>query len=151
MKRIILATLLVAGACHSAKADDYQYLTVAHSSVEQSIELASIQKITFNTKANQIVVTTTEGETTFPISEMEKMYFSATPTAIKALPNESECLQMTGNQLNVKGNGMLRIYSSNGALQRMAKVEGDTHVDMSNLPKGVYIISLGNQVIKIQK
>lgn len=135
----------------SLMADDYQYLTVAQSSTETSIALASIQKITFETAAGNVVVTTTEGEVRFPISEMEKMFFSNSTTSIQSLPQKSESLRMQRGQLKVNGKGFLRIYASNGSLQRMANVEGETTISLDNLPKGTYIVNLGDQTIKIQK
>jgi len=150
MKKIVLAMVL-GTASLSMMADDYQYLTIANKSNENSIELASIQKITFDVAAGNVVVTTTEGEARFPISEMEKMYFSTTPTALEALPVKSEGLKLERGTLKVKGNGILRIYGSNGALQRMAKVEGESNISLENLTKGTYIVVLGNQTIKIQK
>lgn len=150
MKRTFLAVILCAGSL-SLMADDYQYLTIAHKSGENQIELASIQKITFETTAGNVVVTTTEGEVRFPISEMEKMYFSATPSAIEALPLKSDALKMHNGQLKVSGKGLLRIYSSNGALQRMAKIEGESTISLDNLSKGTYIVNMGSQTIKIQK
>lgn len=150
MRKIILASIFLAGSL-SAMADDYQYLTVAQSGSEKSITLATIQKITFDTQAGNVVVHTTEGQVLFPISEMEKMYFSATIDAVKALPLQSEALKLERGELKVKGDGLLRIYGANGSVQRMAKVNGETSVSLDNLPKGTYIVNLGNQTIKIKK
>lgn len=150
MKKIIFASLLFVASLPML-ADDYQYLTVAHASVEQSIELASIQKITFDTQGGHTIVTTTEGEVRFPISEMEKMFFSATPTAIKSLPAKSDNLSYAKGKLNVDAEGVLYIYAASGQAVRMAKVDGKTSISLSNLPKGTYIVKLGSQTIKIQK
>ncbi len=150
MKRILLSTIFLAGSL-SLMADDYQYLIVSSNSQEQNIELAAIQKITFEVSAGNVVVTTTEGEVRFPISEMEKMFFSTTPTAIEAMPKKSETLAVSNGALKVKGEGLLRIFASNGALLRMAKVEGETSISLDNLPKGTYIVNMGKQTIKIQK
>lgn len=149
MKKTILMALLLSAGSMAAMADDYKYLTVATNSAEESIELATIQKITFEGK--NVVVTTSAGQATFPQSEMQKMFFSATATAIEAMPQQSESLKVAQGVLSVKGNGMVHIYSSNGALQRLAKVEGDAKISLNNLPKGVYIISMGNQTIKVSK
>lgn len=149
MKKSLVMALLLSAGSMSAMADDYKYLTVATSNAEESIELATIQKITF--EGTNVVVTTSAGQATFPQSEMQKMFFSTTATAIEAMPQQSESLKVNKGILNVKGNGMLHIYGSNGALQRMAKVEGEAKISLNNLPKGVYIISMGNQTIKVSK
>lgn len=150
MKKRIVTYLLFAASI-PAMAEDYQYLTVTRNSTEKSIELASIKKITFEANAGNVVVTTTEGEERFPLSEMEKMFFSVTPTAIEAMPMQSEGMKLVKGELKVKGEGMLRIYNASGSLQRMAQVKGETSISLENLPSGTYIVNLGNQTIKFKK
>lgn len=148
-KKILLVALLALGSA-VAVADDLQYMTVAYNGIEQSIELESIRKITFEN--NNVVVYTAEGQLTFAQSEMERMFFSATPTAIESLPTEGEGLRMEGGVLHVSGQtGRLYVYGSNGALQHMAEVSGPASINLGGLAKGVYIVRLGSQVIKIQK
>lgn len=148
-KTTIIALFLTASL--GVMADDYQYLTVAQADKEQSVELASIQKITFEVAQGNVVVTTTEGEVRFPINEMEKMYFSATATAVKALPTKSKALSFARNELTVNGTGMLYVYAANGAVVRMARMEGKTNVNLGNLPQGTYVVKFGDQTIKVQK
>lgn len=150
MKKRIVTYLLFAASI-PAMAEDYQYLTVTRNSTEKSIELACIKKITFEANAGNVVVTTTEGEERFPLSEMEKMFFSVTPTAIEAMPMQSEGMKLVKGELKVKGEGMLRIYNASGSLQRMAQVKGETSISLENLPSGTYIVNLGNQTIKFKK
>lgn len=85
MKKLIIMAMLAIGT--TAFAEDYKYLTMAYNSVEQSIELATVQKITF--EGGQVVVATSEGNQTFPQSQMEKMFFSQTPTAVKSVTAEA--------------------------------------------------------------
>lgn len=150
MKKLFFS-FLVFVASASAMAQDYKYLTVATTGAEQSIELATIQKITFDMQAGLVVVTTSEGQVSFPQGEMQKMFFADAPTAIESLPLKSEGLCVTGGDLLVQGKGLLRIYNAAGSLQRMAHVEGDARVSLSNLPAGLYIVNLGKQTIKISK
>lgn len=148
MKKL-LVTALILGSSTNVMADDYKYLTAKYNNEEKSIELASIRKITF--EAGDVVVYTSEGQVKFPLSEMEKMFFSEAPTAIESMPMETASMKVSGGVLSVSGNGLLRIYSSNGQLQQMAKVDGSSRISLQNLPKGVYIISIGNQSIKFNK
>lgn len=150
MKKFILAIVAIAMSS-VAKAEDYKYLTVATSSQESSIELATIQKIMFDMTKETVIVITSEGEVSFPQKEMQKMFFSEAATAIETMAAESDNLQLAGGVLNAKGNGLLRIYNAAGALQRMANVEGSAKISLGNLPAGVYIINLGNQTIKVKK
>ena len=148
MKKL-LVTALILGSSTNVMADDYKYLTAKYNNEEKSIELASIRKITF--EAGDVVVYTSEGQVKFPLSEMEKMLFSEAPTAIESMPMETASMKVSGGVLSVSGNGLLRIYSSNGQLQQMAKVDGSSRISLQNLPKGVYIINIGNQSIKFNK
>ena len=86
MKKLIIMAMLAIGT--TAFAEDYKYLTVGYNSVEQSIELASIQKITF--EGGQVVVATSEGDQTFPQAQMEKMFFTQNPTAVKSVTAETK-------------------------------------------------------------
>ena len=81
-KKFLLGSVLMAASL-SSTADDLNYLTVAYNNVEQSIELSTVQKITFE-EGNAVVYTT--GETyTYPLSEMQKMTFTQDPNAIKSI------------------------------------------------------------------
>lgn len=151
MKKIIFSAALFAAASFAYAQDEYKYLTVSTSSAEQSIELATIQKITFDTQAQLVVVTTSEGVVKFPQSELSKMYFTDAATAIEALPLSSDDLHVRNGQLTVGGTGLLRIYNAAGALQRMSHVEGSATISLGNLPAGAYIINFGKQTIKTLK
>ena len=84
MKKLIIMAMLAIGT--TAFADDYKYLTMGYNSVEKSIELSTIQKITFEN--GQVVVATSNGNETFQLSEMEKMFFSSVATSVKDVKSE---------------------------------------------------------------
>lgn len=146
-KTMIIAALLMSSI--SMTADDGKYLTVAYSGIEESITLATVKKITFD--ATSVIVNTTEGDKKFPLAEMKKMTFTATPTAIEAMPIESEGLKMQDGNLLVSGKGTLRIYNASGALVGISAVEGEQVVGLQGLQRGLYIVNMGDQTIKIQK
>lgn len=147
-KKFLLGSVLMAASL-SSTADDLNYLTVGYNNVEQSIELSTVQKITFE-EGNAVVYTT--GETyTYPLSEMQKMTFTQDPTAIKSLPTESDDLKFLNGQLSVSGKGTLRVYNASGALIRMANIEKKSNVSLNGLKPGLYVISMGDQTIKITK
>lgn len=132
-----------------ADGNDYSYLTIQAGSNEQSIELATIQKITF--EQDNVLVTTTEGTVTFAQSEVQKLFFSATPSAIKSMSGKAKGLVVSSNTLTANGNGLLYIYNASGMLQHMAMVQGKARISLSNLPKGIYIICLGSETIKVTR
>lgn len=147
MKKYVLAAMMM--ACTAMWADKYNFLTVSTTG-EDYISLPTIQKITF--ADGNCVVTTTTGDYTYPLSEVKKMYFSVDdPTAIEALPQEAENLQYKDGKLKVNGDGMLRIYSSNGALVQMANVKKGANISLASLQSGLYIVSMGDKTIKVTK
>lgn len=148
MKKHVLAAILMM-ACTTMWADKYNFLTVSATG-EEYISLPTIQKITF--ADGNCVVTTTSGDYTYPLSEIKKMYFSVDdPTAIEALPQQAENLQYKDGKLKVDGDGMLRIYSSNGALVQLANVKKGANINLSNLKSGLYIVNMGDKTIKLTK
>lgn len=118
MKKLLLFTLLLVGT--TAYAEDYLYLTMGYNNMEKSIVLETIQKITFEN--GQVVVTTSEGVETFELAQMQRMFFSDTATAVKAIDNEQD-------------KGDKAIYDLSGR-----RVE--------NPQKGIYIVNGKKVVIK---
>ena len=147
MKHLLMAILMMAST--TMWADNYNFLTVS-STGEEYISLPTIQKITFSD--GNCVVTTTNGDYTYPLNEIKKMYFSVDdPTAIEALPQEAENLKYKNGKLKVEGDGMLRIYNANGALVQLANVKKGANINLSNLKSGLYIVNMGDKTIKITK
>ena len=79
------------------------------------------------------------------------MTFTANPTAIKALPTQEKGLTYKGGTLKVTGTGVLRIYNSAGALLQIAHVKDAANINLSALPKGVYVVNMGQKTIKVKK
>ncbi len=147
MKHLLVAILMVAST--TMWADKYNFLTVS-STGEDYISLPTIQKITF--ADGNCIVTTTTGNYTYPLSELKKMYFSVDdPTAIEALPQEAENLKFKDGILMAKGDGMLRIYSANGALIQLANVKKGANINLGSLKPGMYIVNMGDKTIKLTK
>ena len=148
MKNFLVAILLMASTT-TMWADKYNFLTVS-STGEEFISLPTIQKITFS--EGNCIVATTNGDYTYPLKEIKKMYFSVDdPTAIEALPQEAENLKYKDGKLKVEGDGMLRIYNANGALVQLANVKKGANINLSNLKSGLYIVNMGDKTIKLTK
>ncbi|MDE6634206.1 MAG: hypothetical protein K2J96_02965 [Bacteroidaceae bacterium] len=128
MKKFLFLTLSVVAS--AAWADNYSYLTVGYNSVEKSIVLEPVQKITF---ANgQMLVTTSNGTEAFPQNQLEKMFFSTVPTAIESVQaNASSSEQTEGAIYDLSGRRV-----SDAALSAKA------------LKKGLYIVNGRKVVIK---
>lgn len=149
MKKTLITALLAVTTLTTMADDDLRYLTLQTTTQDQSIELATIQKITF--EDTNVLITTTKGTVTFAQAEVQKLYFSATPTAIAQLAEQSKGLVVTNGSLVANGSGLLYVYNPSGVLMQMAKVEGKTRISLGNLPKGLYIVSLNGETIKLTK
>lgn len=146
--RNLLAALLLL-ACTSMLADNFKYLTISYNGTEQNISLPIVQKITFQN--GYVVVTTTEGENSYPISVMERITFTESADAIKALPEQAENLTYENGTLAIKGNGLMRVYNTSGALVSIANIKEGANISLDGLPTGVYIVRMGDKAIKIKK
>ena len=149
MKTFFAALLLMVST--NLMADDYNFLTLTNNGTERNISLPIVQRITF--EEGYVVVTTTEGKHSFPIANLDKISFSETadPDAIKAMPEQAENLTYKDGTLAIKGDGMLRVYNASGALVSIAYVKEGANVSLSSLPAGVYIVRMGDKVIKVRK
>ena len=81
MRKWIFMALLAVST--TAFADEYNYLVLDHNGSVSSVLLENLQKITF--EDGNVVLTTTEGKETFSLTQMERMYFSETATAITSV------------------------------------------------------------------
>ncbi|MBP5392850.1 MAG: T9SS type A sorting domain-containing protein [Bacteroidaceae bacterium] len=125
-------------------------LTITYSNTEQNISLPIVKRIFFQDDC--IKVTTTNGEThSFALSGLEKITFTDSPDAIKALPEQEENLTYKDGTLAVKGDGLLRIHSMNGALVSIAQVKEGANISLDNLPAGVYVVNMNGKAIKVRK
>ncbi|MBR5053681.1 MAG: T9SS type A sorting domain-containing protein [Bacteroidaceae bacterium] len=147
VKTFLAAMLLMVGT--NMMADGYRYLTITFSGSDFNISLPIVQRISF--EDNRVVVTTSEGACYFPISVIEKITFTESATAIEALPEQAEDLTYKNGTLSIKGDGLLRIYSTNGALVNIAYVKEGANVSLDKLPAGVYIVRMGDKTIKVRK
>ncbi len=140
------ATILLAACCFTAQADDHKYLTATMTGNEKSIELATVQKITFTN--THVVIATSEGTTQLPVSEMQKLSFTANATAINNLGTQSKNIQVMSGVIRANGKGLLRIFNSEGRLVSLSNVQGSSNISTSALPHGLYIIQLGEETVK---
>lgn len=147
MKTKSILTVLLLAISSSMMAD--KYLTVNYSNTSQNISLPIVKKIFF--QSDCVKVTTTDGEHTYPISTFEKITFTESPDAIEALPEQAKDLNYKNGTLAVKGDGLLRVYGTNGALVSITNIKEGANISLDNLPSGVYIVRMGETTIKIRK
>lgn len=148
-KNILAALLLMIGS--NMMAEETKALTISYSGTEQSIPLPIVKRITF--EDGYVVVSTAEGKHSYPISVLEKMTFTTVddPTAIEALPEQAENVVYKNGTLSVKGSGLLRVYTTSGALVSIAQVAEGANISLNDLPAGVYVVRMGDKTIKVKK
>lgn len=152
-KFIGLLLLFSAATAMPAWADDYSYLTLQYGGVQESVALSALKKITFS--GGQLLATTTSGVKTYALSTMEKMFFASEPTALRAVQDDAVALtyDRASQQLRVcrrDGAAVLRVYHANGGLMLSAPVaEGESTFSLSALPKGLYVVRVNQQTIKV--
>ena len=148
MKHLFLT--LFTFATFSAHADDYSYLTTQlQHNTENSVQLTKVKKITFS--ATEVKIYTTSDILTYALTDMKKIYFASEPTDVKSLKSESKSIKSINGTLEVKGTGLLRVYSCSGSLLQVAQIKGSANVSLESLSKGTYIIAFGDESIKVTR
>lgn len=150
MKRTLFSILLMVAAMGTAFADDYTYLTVTSTSVEQSFQVDQLRRITFE-DGNMVVATIDGNSESIALETLNRLMFTATPTAIRNLSTEScKSLQLQSDRVVVNGKGLLKLYNTNGQLVRQTLVNGSTaELSLDGLPRGIYIARIGTQSLKL--
>jgi hypothetical protein len=132
MKKIFLIiTAVVCSMTVAADGFEYNYLAFTRSNgVDQTVSVGDL-KIVF--QEGQLVCTNADGNTSFPLSDLTKMYFTDEPTGIDEVT--------AGNSRST-----VEVFSLSGiALGTFADIASAK----SRLKAGVYVIKQGNKTTKI--
>ena len=147
---IVVVAALALTTCANAVADEYTYITeVRLDGDEQSVALSVVKKVVFT--ETDVVIVTTAGDIVCPLTNFKNLTFADQPTDIKTLKDSSNSLNVTGNKLTVNGNGIVLIYSRSGQLVGAVKAEGSTALSLESLPQGIYIVTFGEESIKVTR
>lgn len=111
----------------------------------------SLQKMTFQN--GNVVVTMKNGTSTYTsISSVSRMYI-CTPSVngIESVEGDGQCI-WDGERLHVNApaGSAVKVYSVNGVLVSQTRLT-DTSVDLQGLNRGMYVVNVGGQVVKIMK
>ena len=155
-RNLFLCSALLLCTCYTASAqtDELSYLNIAHGGVEYSLTLSNLQKLTFADGKMQAF--TTEGTNEFDCANLEKLYFSAVPTSINDASVIADKLKFNSASgllsVEAKIGDIVRVYAINGKLVNSLRLNSNTGaLNLNGLSKGIYLVKLNNQVIKIQK
>lgn len=130
--------------------DNHLYI---QSSTGETLDwsVPSLQKMTFQN--GNVVVTMKNGTSTYtPISSVSRMYI-CTPSVngIESVEGDVQCT-WDGERLHVNApaGSAVKVYSVNGVLVSQTRLT-DTSVDLQGLNRGMYVVNVGGQVVKIMK
>ncbi len=151
MRKLLLSFIMTVTTCLTASATDFYLWVTQTSGDETSWAVSEVQKITFS--GSNVVVTATDGTSaTFAMSEVSKLNFQTSPTAIQNLQAETP-VRFDGDNLKVSASEgtVVDVFSATGTLVGKASVDGSGQVSLSNLPKGVYMVKVGSKTSKVLK
>ena len=158
MKKYFLCTLftLVATLYTSAFAGDSDRVVFVVKGEFYETPLSELKKITFTGGKLQAHMTDGSCDEYF-LADMQKMYFSDVPASINTSEDNSRLLTVwsqSASMLSVRGYaGLVEIFGADGKQVSSQYVEDSSahNLDLSLLPKGMYVLRLGVETIKIMK
>lgn len=137
MKKILF-TVLLSFAGTSIKgatlADDYEYPFLTFQTIDGATKTIAVESLTLTISDGQLIAQNGETVLTLNLAQMDKMYFSATPTGISA------------TQASVALSDGIEVFSQTGILVgRFASVDQAR----STLARGIYVIKTNEGAQKL--
>lgn len=130
MRQLLLFLFLTVATVFQASAADYKYLIFQQTDgTKQSFGVSGL-KLTFSD--GNMLVEQNGTTTTFPLSQLGKMFFSDEATGIKQLPIEEEHGSVVYSLSGVR----MGVFASPAEMQQM-------------LPQGVYVMKKGDKTVKV--
>lgn len=139
MKRITLFLLFALTAVLGTTAQSLDYLTFRTADgTEQSLTAVGL-KLTFSD--GQLVATGNGETTTFSLTDLSSMFFSQTATSIAGITDAN------ATKVDIV-NGQLKVTAPAGSRISVHSLDG-RQANSNNLPKGVYLVRVNNQTLKV--
>ena len=144
MKKFYMAALFAMFAM-GVSAQTYSFLTVETSDGAQTSFATDQIYITFSDDNNMVIstsATTSTGSVSFPLANLNRMFFSEVATGIKSTLTQP-------NELSALADGtMFTIYDMTGK-QILKTTKQGSRLPTDSLPKGLYIIKANGMTQKI--
>lgn len=132
MRKILLSLML--SAALSVSAYDYPYL--AFQTTGGQLQTVSVASLTLTVKDGMLTATSSDGTTTFAVSNLSKMYFSTTESGTSGIRQLDADNQDTA----------VKVYSLSG--RQLGTYPSLTAV-RSSLKSGLYVVVVGSKKMKI--
>lgn len=138
----------------AAQTNAYQFMTFTMQSGSEVSYSLSDFKITYG--ADSTYIESAGSKYSLLTANIAKMKFTETATAIKSATNGSGAasLSVSDNAITINSGAItLRIFSADGTevLAQRLGGGGTQSIDLSFLPKGIYILKAGSQTVKFRK
>lgn len=160
MKKRLLQAVVLGAIFLCCEAKSQNLVVRLRTGTEYSKSLSTVQKLTFS-NGNVLVHLKTNPTETYPMSTVQKIYFQNVKTDL------NDVFASPAERLNIYPNPVdnvlfiqnaptsatsLKIYRLDGALLLNETVSTDIpSVNVANLPSGMYLIKMNNQVSKFVK
>lgn len=149
MKKFVLSTLMAVALISSASAQTYKFLILQDQTGSKTGMLLQGLKLTFS---GDLLTALQDGKpTTFPISSLQKMFFSATETGIKSIGNDNAAFSLDGSTLtiNAPAGTIAKVYDTKGRMVMSTKVTTDGKPALINtLQPGIYVVKAAQTSLK---
>ena len=145
-RTIVAAMLLTVSA--TMMADDYTYLTVTQTGGETSFTVSDIQKITFD--STHMLISLSDGTTqSLPLSDLSKMFFSNSQSAIWSTETSQSKISVSQGVIRalVARGESVTIYNLKGEAVFTSNTDAD--IDLKSFAKGIYIVKVGTESMKL--
>ncbi len=146
MKRFLMAVIATfASMAAFADGEVGLYIIAGETS---TYPVSELQKISF--QDNNVVVLKSDGsKETIAIANISKMYFGEVVTGINELQPDAELWD--GNSLKADADQAITVYNSSGMTVSRGKYSKGDVIHLDNMPRGIYIVEMGNKSFKIAK
>ena len=156
MKKLLLSTLALAG-CMAASAQDQPTMSIDFGDGHvYDTEIMSLQKITFE-DGHMILHNTDESAAEFAVGDVQKIIFKGVETSIKntvATPESQLAFAFDGQNIRVSGldkRAGATVCSTSGTVVARQTVENGQSINVAQLAKGVYVLSVNGKTFKFAK
>lgn len=153
----LLLTCLLSIASLSSLAQSTQLNLYRSNQPVTVTNLDHVQKITF--EAGQLVIHyVDQPQTTFPLNDIQSIRFVQDPSKLTQMPVEKLVVYPNPvvNELNLAnlpvGTHTVRLHGISGTLLlQRTLTEGAASLDVSHLPAGFYLLTVGAQTLRFTK
>ena len=154
-KTMMLLLLFLAGFLLQGTAQNVTLVVTTTNGTEQSFQLTNEGQLYFEEGERLVIEDGTGTTATFQLAEVRKMICTeiagvneSDATSLRLLPNPTRDHFLISN---LKSSCEARIYALDGRLVKMFTATEGMTVDISELSKGMYLLHIDGQTLKMMK